>query len=462
MLGHDQNQQVDLAQVKRRKLRKGTHSCWECKRRKMRCIFVPLDGSTCSACLRRGSQCVSQDLPEDAAVSLSMAESQAQALPRGHDANANLTDEGIVTPTSTPGDNVRTSNLEHNRRPTSMSAVLDSASDADCSSLATNSHDRELSGFLRASLPSQQEISRMFTTSGRFAVLAHETMTTPFMLLEQRGLKTAETLLKRPESNAHPVLLARYMLLLATSIQSRGIKNVATSDQSVMERLVDIATSRVTKNDRFLGSIESLECLMIESAYHANVGNLRLGWLASRRAMSVAQLMGLNRPHGQAQYETLGAPTHYDTHTMWFRILDHDRYLCLMLGLAQGSLDRGMASDTALASDTVLGRIERIHCVIASHILERNESPPSSHDPKLTRTLDTELQKAARQTPSKWWLIPDLRLSPDPQALFWDTRRVFAQVLHYNLLNQLHLPYMLRSSSGNRKHEYSLITCANA
>jgi hypothetical protein len=336
---------------------------------------------------------------------------------------------------------------------------LESAADADWSSKV---NDQELSAVLHASLPSQKEITRICTASDRSAVLPHETMTAPFMVLEQRGLKTAETLLERPESNAHPVLLARYMLLLATLIQSRGIKNLSESDQAVMERLVDITTLRVTKNDKFMGTIEGLECLMIESTYHSNVGNLRRGWLTIRRAMSVAQLMSLNRAQGQMQYDRLGALTHYDPRTMWFRIVDHDRYLCLMLGLSQGSLDRGMASDAVLVSDTALGRIERIHCVIASRILERNESSSGSDDPTLTRSLDAELQKAARQLPSKWWLVPDLRRSGDPQASFWDARRLFAQVLHYNLLNQLHLPYMLRSSSVNREHEYSLITCANA
>ncbi|KAA6406433.1 MAG: Polyketide KR [Lasallia pustulata] len=52
--------------------------------------------------------------------------------------------------------------------------------------------------------------------------------------------------------------------------------------------------------------------------------------------------------------------------------------------------------------------------------------------------------------------------SADPQATFWNTRRLFAQVLHYNLLNQLHLSYMLRSPSAERKYEYSLIACVNA
>ncbi|KAJ5858034.1 Polyketide synthase KR [Penicillium solitum] len=79
------------------------------------------------------------------------------------------------------------------------------------------------------------------------------------------------------------------------------------------------------------------------------------------------------------------------------------------------------------------------------------------------KTLDLELQKAARELPSKWWLVPTLNAGlTDSQALFWDTRRLFAQVLHYNLVNHLHLPYMLRSSSAGRKYEFSRITCVNA
>jgi Fungal Zn(2)-Cys(6) binuclear cluster domain len=55
-----------LSEAKRRKVRKGTHSCWECKRRKMKCIFDPLTNATttCNGCRRRGSQCVSQEFPE--------------------------------------------------------------------------------------------------------------------------------------------------------------------------------------------------------------------------------------------------------------------------------------------------------------------------------------------------------------------------------------------------------------
>ncbi|KAI9736496.1 MAG: hypothetical protein M1818_006006 [Claussenomyces sp. TS43310] len=230
-----------------------------------------------------------------------------------------------------------------------------------------------------------------------------------------------------------------------------------------MERSADLAVNLVTTNDELLGSIEGLECVMMESVYQANIGNLRRSWISGRRAMGIAQLMGLNKSDNQAQYKVLDPETKYHPQLMWFRIVFLDRFLCLLLGLSQGCLDRSMASDAMLANDTPMGRLERIHCVVASQILERNESSPSSHDLALTRTLDVELQRAARSLPSKWWLAPSLDIaSTDSQGLFWNTRRLFAQLFHYNLLNQLHLPYMLRSSSAERKCEYSQITCVNA
>jgi hypothetical protein len=48
----------------RRKVRKGTQSCWECKRRKIKCAFALSGDATCSGCKRRGTLCVSQDYPD--------------------------------------------------------------------------------------------------------------------------------------------------------------------------------------------------------------------------------------------------------------------------------------------------------------------------------------------------------------------------------------------------------------
>lgn len=59
--------QIDGPESKRRKVRKGTQSCWECKRRKVRCIFSrisPAD-AVCDNCTRRGTACVGQEQPDE-------------------------------------------------------------------------------------------------------------------------------------------------------------------------------------------------------------------------------------------------------------------------------------------------------------------------------------------------------------------------------------------------------------
>ncbi|UDD59295.1 hypothetical protein AFCA_006716 [Aspergillus flavus] len=272
-----------------------------------------------------------------------------------------------------------------------------------------------------------------------------------------------------PEPTMHPVLIARYMLQLALFLQHlppdlhKEIQGLSESPRAIMERLADVAIYHVTTNEELIGSIESLECIMLESLYQVNIGNLRRGWVAGRRAISVAQLMGLDRSDNQTRYKALDPRTKYNPQLMWLRIIIVDRHLCLLLGLPQGCTDHSMATETRLANDCPMGRLERLHCVVMSRVLERNASKPSCPDLAATRAIDLELQKAAGNLPSKWWMVPKFdRAATDLQAVFWDTRRLVVQICHYNLLNQLHLPYMLRSSSAGSPSEYSRITCVNA
>lgn len=53
------------SEAKRRKLRKGTRSCWECKRRKVRCTFASETDAVCITCRGRGIKCVGQEHPEE-------------------------------------------------------------------------------------------------------------------------------------------------------------------------------------------------------------------------------------------------------------------------------------------------------------------------------------------------------------------------------------------------------------
>ena len=53
--------------VEKRKIRKGTLSCWECKRRKVRCSFTVATDPICDGCKGRKTTCISQEFPEHSA-----------------------------------------------------------------------------------------------------------------------------------------------------------------------------------------------------------------------------------------------------------------------------------------------------------------------------------------------------------------------------------------------------------
>ena len=466
-------------ETKRRRLRKGTHSCWECKRRKMKCIFASsTDGTACQACRRRGSRCVTQEFPEDSDL-VPGENPELHSVRRGVLTSASDDGRrvdlgyGVPTPESiitNPPRDIAFDESSEVYDPHSQSGTVERNSGPPTTHPLTSAGKYErLSRNLHASLPSQEETQRICRASRHPSILPHDIMTVPYADLDHNGQKTIQALSHIPEPDQHPVLIARHMLLLASVLQHlhpdlhKQIKGLSEPPRMIMKRLADAAISHVTTNDALTGSIELLECVVIESVYQANMGNLRRSWVSCRRAMTIAQLMGLNKPNHQIQYQVLQPKLRHHPQQMWFRVVFLDRFLCLMLGLSQGSLDRNMASEAILANESPMGRLERIHCVIASRILERNECLQTSHDITITRTLDVELQQAARSLPNKWWLTPTLNIaSADSSSLFWDTRRLFAQVLHYNLLNQLHLPYLLRFSSAERQYEYSRTTCINA
>ena len=51
-------------EARRRKIRKGTRSCWECKRRKNKCTWSRNE-ERCDGCHRRGTRYISQEFPQE-------------------------------------------------------------------------------------------------------------------------------------------------------------------------------------------------------------------------------------------------------------------------------------------------------------------------------------------------------------------------------------------------------------
>ncbi|KAM0804855.1 hypothetical protein BDR22DRAFT_799725 [Usnea florida] len=417
---------LDEPECKRRKVRKGTQSCWECKRRKVRCVFLATSDTICQNCRRRGTACNSQEHP-DVSVPSSSGSNQIQARLGRPPSPA----------TSTPP-------VESRR--------------------AAGKYEK-LCHALVAAWPCQRDIDLICTLPVGLSAYLHSGICTPYSSCMDRDPPSSWEMLQRPPPGSHPVLIARKLLVLGTFLQGvvpsaiQGLADQGVSYREIMSQVVDTAIRLVTTNEDLISSVEGIECIMIEAMYQNYAGNLHRAWMAVRRATTVTEMMalhrGLNSPYLKILQPEMRAAFNPDQ--ICFRLVQMDRYLSLMLGLPRTLLKTRFATAKALEGCQPIDRMQRIHCAMSDRILQRNESNFSE-----TYDIDTLLQKAAAEMPPQWWLIPNLSASnSDGTEVAHATMRLMDQFTHYHLLIRLHLPYMLRSSS-DRMCDHSKITAVTA
>ncbi|PYI05402.1 hypothetical protein BO78DRAFT_461951 [Aspergillus sclerotiicarbonarius CBS 121057] len=400
---------VDGSMSNRRKVRKGTRSCWECKRRKVRCIFSPPTSLICDHCRRRGSSCISQEHPD------------SPELSRSNQVEVRL------------------------GRPPPAIAI-------------PASQDEAVTRDLIAAWPSQEELDLIYTLPVGLSAYLHCGFST-------QDPPSPREMLQLPPPGSHPVLVARKLLVLGIFLQGvrpsmmHGLGDLAASYRDIMSRVVNRAIRLVTTNDDLTSSVEGIECILLEALYQNYAGNLHQAWMAVRRGTAVAQMMALHRGLASTSLRTLEPETRATLNPdhLCFRLVQLDRYLSLLLGLPQASLEARFLSPKALEGCQPIERMQRIHCAVAGRILQRNDADVNNL--ANTHDIDQLLQKAAAEVPPQWWLVPNSASSNSdgPEAI-QDAMRLVDQFTHYQLLLRLHLPYMLRSSSDHRYDPSKLTT----
>ncbi|KAL3437119.1 hypothetical protein BDV09DRAFT_183794 [Aspergillus tetrazonus] len=443
----------DVHLPKRRKVRKGTQSCWECKRRKVRCIFASAGHAICNNCRRRGTACVSQELPDT--IGTSSGQSQVEArLSRVEELV-----ERLVNARATPS-------LERDG-PDAGSPVYRAVPlrpPARTRPLPVGpgpGQYEELSRDLLDVWPSRDDLETISSLPvGLLCLpLCWRTCTLP-------GDQLPREMLKLPASGAHPVLIAQRLLMLGiflqgvppAAIQQLGDRGV--SYRETMTRSVERAIALVTTNDELITSVEGLECIMMEVMYQNYAGNLHRAWMAVKRAISAAQMMGFHRARDLPASRFLDPATRaaFDADNICFRLVQMDHYLSLMLGLPQTAPEGRFAIPADLSDLDPQDRLERLHCAVSGRIVQRNDA--GINDLSITCEADKLLQTAAAEMPPQWWLPPTFS---EDSSLVADTIRLMIQFTHHHLLARLHLPYMLRSSaSTDHNHDRSRTIAVNA
>ncbi|OTA94729.1 hypothetical protein M434DRAFT_382830 [Hypoxylon sp. CO27-5] len=447
--------------TRRRKIRKGTQSCWECKRRKIRCTFAAATDVICDGCKSRQTRCISQEFHDEVMLGkrvdrLSRMESLVEQLVKQNNAGVPVTlqrDE------------------PHQNKTLQMvlpPSVAIGTPGPDIDSQPDNDLDR-LSYELLAVWPSQHDLDLILSIPIGGSILLHGLICQPYSGLVSGQVTSPRLLLQPPSRRSHPVLIARKLLLLSSLLQ--GIPPCSidqlvglSSDYSVlMSRLFNIATKLVTSHDELISSVDGVECVMFESMYLNRAGNLRRAWLVNRRAMAMAQMLGLHVGNSSSDlFLEKETRDRINPHYMWFRLVVSDRYLSLMLGLPQGSLETSFPNLEAIDNCVPMERMERMEVVAAGLILQRNTAERTNF--AATYRIDQILQEAAASMPPQWWLMAsniDAIDGNDTKA-FKESIRLTNQFAHHHLLLQLHLPYMLLPSSTELSYDYSKMTAASA
>ncbi|KAK3682977.1 hypothetical protein B0T22DRAFT_297796 [Podospora appendiculata] len=509
---------------RRRKVRKGTHSCWECRRRKIRCQYGPASDTVCLPCQARGSACRSQEFVDESRPQQAPDRRMAQRLGRLEDLMARLVDR--ILPDASPSGKPRPSyshshshspgrsdrasptpsqdtvadggagynnhaldvleasvgeetpvglllglrNIGSTSHQSAQTAMLTPESDkTDSTSPAASNPPRydKTCRALHALFPSQNDVDVITGSSaGPFFLVS---LFFAFRDLMQGTAPPASRISVIPPITCHPTVLARQLLQLCICMQqlppgfdTQKLQKQSTT-QAYMASVVTSVTSLVTSNDDLIGTAEGLESLVLQGLWHSNAGNLRKAWLSYRRALSLGQLMGIDAgsSRGLKHVDPSTSPEQRSTpENLWFRINCFERFSSLLLGLPAGSPDNSFATEDAMKRNTQMERLERIHTVIAGRMIERNANK-TNQAYAITQSIDCDLGDAATKMGHEWWTQEELDPSEGSEQKLGQMLRLMMQVHHFDLLILLHLPYMLRGPSETR-YDYSKATCTRS
>ncbi|EJU00963.1 hypothetical protein DACRYDRAFT_89383 [Dacryopinax primogenitus] len=482
----------------RKKMRKGTHSCAECRRRKVRCIFASSTAQICNECVARGTRCLSQEEEEpvpDTRKNLRERVGRLEGLVdrllsrngfSSEDLRRTVAETGIDIDLATPGDvphdvsERRVSvcesapalslfdNAIFGRKPdqadldaceAESSTLVDScessaASPGTVSNTASKVKFDTVRRALTRTIPSERDLDTLFRHASGWWVIWRD-LCASMGGTDQMSLSAV---LRRALSKGHPAIIAHALLCIAVTIQQLpgdfdfSQLNLPLSADALMKHYMMLVQRLIVFDAEFASSLDGLDCMILQGRLHLNLGQPRQAWTTYRRAMSFAVLMGLQRdPVVRGDKAT---PLWKRRRMTWWRIYEGDRYLSLLLGLPYAVCDAHCnltidEEDEAETPELFRRRITRL----AGRIIDRNQN---FNGPDLTLTLeiDQELEELGRRLPPRWWDVTQAQ--HEGRASHYD--RLMCQLWYHQVRGLLHLPFLLRSLTDVR-FEYSRLLC---
>ncbi|CAI7645631.1 unnamed protein product [Penicillium glandicola] len=439
---HSHDPQARPADQSRKKIRKGTRSCWQCKHRKVRCNFASDNDQSCRECLVRGFPCRSQELPEQNPREsdrtylngrMARVESLLEKLLIRVDGGSNqprdsksLIDTVETSPESSPPtvtpapDTAPVFSLFNQGLGFQRSDVT-----PDFTPYGTINRDwGRLRRDLIALIPSEKTLKIISEASCSWWLMRVQL----FEDYDESLLSSSNDL-----SASHPAVVGKAILWIALCLQQLPSESDLPSlgppclPLALIEECMARVSTFVCSDDSIVSCIDGLECLVLQGLIFSNDGKLRSAWLSYRRAADIAQIIGFHRaepaPNKSAGFQ------HRATF-IWRHILMVDRHFSLILGvygaISNTAIDLYQSNpsdsqDLPVHNQSVLNPLARI----AGSIIGRNQ-------------IFTEITSAMLQM-----------------------TQLHYRLWYYQLMAWVHTP-LLRASCTDHSYDYNRQTCLNA
>ena len=425
-----------------RKIRKGTWSCWQCKRRKIKCDASLDSNESCTNCKRRNKTCISQK------YSATKGLGNERLCAAAKNACATKPSEG--RPCSERNQKSYKF-LDFSDFYPAQSTVADSVI---CTSGFFGCHKISRSPYLSASKellnawPSERELKILLTIPNTPLCLSHGVSFSSKFACQK--MPSLPKYLELREGYDSSFTIARKLLLLAIFLQHLSIEyeayfKAADLDHNrIKHSAFRIASAFSRDVESFKMSIEGIECLALSALYLNGAGSLLAAWESSQLAVSVAKSISC---HGDGNSRFLMHETRMrvDAENMWFNLVQFNGYLAVILGWPQTPHERCNTQLPTPSDDQREKLMQHLEWTAASQILHRDAM--NFFDVASVRSVDRILQKSACTLPAKWWNVvsPDSRL--DENSLIVDVvDSLMTQLAHFHLLTHLHLPLSMTDS----------------
>ena len=237
--------------------------------------------------------------------------------------------------------------------------------------------------------------------------------------------------------------LALHFQQLPSDLETMQINLPAPLDY-LQEYYMTSAESLLSSDERISGTLDGLECMILQSEFYINMGNLRKVWLIVRRAVNLAQLLGLHlRMNTDPDSRLL-----MRRNALWTELWQRERGFSLILGLPCSTLESqlppSISDNNASDSQRMKGFLRDLG-IVMGHIIGRDQDLRGKTY-STTLKIEEELEECQSTLSAKWW-----DFTPDPATPIDVVRNMFATKMRfYTVQRLLHLPFLLKAFSDRR------------